>query len=317
MTATATKAHPAMMPNLSWLVEVRELRQPLSELRPIWVRQGIIQADEPHPLPQQHPFCELNLVLSGRGPVFLEQEQACRRAGDLLLIGPGIPHWGKIDQGPVRFLTVYFMPSLLLEFGPETDGVRFLRRFTAKQNLQERLVRPTPALRRRLTLLFEDIATEFDGDRLGREFKLRSILMDLLVQLLRWEEREGRTLADPGNGTDWRFIHKALIYLREHFAEPVYAREVAAATGVCESRLKEIFHHTLGISWVKYLQIYRIHQAAAILSQPDSNVTEAALAVGFDNLGHFNRLFRRFKGTTPKLFRKSLPQASRRTPTGC
>ncbi|MCL5097627.1 MAG: AraC family transcriptional regulator [Candidatus Omnitrophica bacterium] len=306
---TVPEAHSGKLSNLSWLVEVRELSQPLSELRPIWVQQGIIETDAQHPLPQQHPFCELNLTLSGQGPLFLGKEEAYRRAGDLLMLGPGVPHWGKLDEGPVRFLTVYFLPSLLLEFGPETDGIRFLRRFTAKQSLQERVVCPTPELRSRLTGLFIDIAAEFAGERLGREFRLRSILMELLTELLRWEELEGRTVAGLGDVTDWRFIHKALLYLRIHFAEPVYERDVAAAAGVCQSRLREIFRQTLGMSWVRYLQIYRIHQAAALLSQPDSNVTEAALSVGFDHLGHFNRLFRLFKGTSPMHFKKSIMQS--------
>ena len=91
-------------------------------------------------------------------------------------------------------------------------------------------------------------------------------------------------------------------YLREHHAEPVYAKDVARAAGISESRLKILFRYALNLSWVKYLQGYRIHRAAALLSEGRLNVTEAALEVGFDSLSHFNETFHSFMGVSPKSF---------------
>ena len=51
-----------------------------------------------------------------------------------------------------------------------------------------------------------------------------------------------------------------------------------------------------------YLQGYRIHRAAALLSEGRLNVTEAALEVGFDSLSHFNETFHSFMGVSPKSF---------------
>ena len=82
----------------------------------------------------------------------------------------------------------------------------------------------------------------------------------------------------------------------------MYSKEVARAAGVSESQIKLLFHQALNLSWVKYLQGYRIHRAAALLSEGKLNVTEAALAVGFDSLSHFNDTFRSFMGVTPKNF---------------
>ena len=99
---------------------------------------------------------------------------------------------------------------------------------------------------------------------------------------------------------DWRPVHKTLAHLRDHYTEPIYAKDVARAAGISESRLKLLFQKALGISWVKYLQGYRIHRAAALLSESTYNVTEAALAVGFESLSHFNATFRSFMGVSPK-----------------
>ena len=133
--------------------------------------------------------------------------------------------------------------------------------------------------------------------------------MEMLVSLLRWEQQQGRSLTLDELQEDWRPILRALQFLREHFAEPIYACDVARAAGVSESRLKASFHEALGLSWVKFLQGYRIHRAAARLHESGHNVTEAALAVGFESLSHFNATFRSFMGASPKDYMRTTEKA--------
>jgi AraC-like DNA-binding protein len=52
----------------------------------------------------------------------------------------------------------------------------------------------------------------------------------------------------------------------------------------------------------KYLQGYRIHRAAALLGGSDCNVTETALAVGFESLSHFDATFQAFMGVSPRVY---------------
>lgn len=292
-------AHPAKLPELAWLLDVTESRQPLSETSPIWIRHGEIHTGPPVPQPERHPYCEFGIVLEGEGVSMVEREEAERWPGDLFLAGPGVPHWGRITKYPLRFITIFFLPSIVVEMGPQSDGPRILSRFTARQSLAERLVRPPPALLRRLTELLQEAVAEFEHKRFGREIRLRSLLMEALVPLLRWEESEGRNIGAEHLELDWRPILRTLQYLREHYTEPIYAKNVARAAGMSESRLKILFQNALGMSWVKYLQGYRIHRAAALLGEAGHNVTEAALAVGFESLSHFNATFRSFMGVSP------------------
>lgn len=298
------KAKPAKLTELSWLVEVTESRQPLSELCPIWVRHGIVHSGLPVPHPERHPYCEFGTAVEGNTEAFVEREQARRLPGDMLLAGPGVPHWARITKYPLKFITVYFLPIVLIELGPESDGPKILRRFTMHQSLAQRLVRPPAELRDRLMRQFEEIVLEFERNRFGREVRLRTLLMEQLVQLLRWESDAGINAVDAELEFDWKPVHKALQYIREHYSEPIYTQNVARAAGKSETRLKVIFHKALGISWVKYLQSYRIHRAAALLSESGCNVTEAALATGFESLSHFNVTFRSFMGVAPTVYQK-------------
>jgi AraC-like DNA-binding protein len=288
---------------LSWLSDVKESGPGLTPRAPIWVRHFIIRRESVPPRPECHPYCELGLHLAGSGVELVERERAERQAGDLFLAAPGVPHWFKTTRYPLIGIAIYFLPSLLCEMGPDRDGVHILRRFTARQHIGRRLLRPPAGLRRRFVRGFREIHVEFQRRPLGSEVRLRTSLLDMLVDLVRWERRTGREEADalPSN---WRHVNRALHYLREHFAEPVYAHDVADAVGLSESRLKVLFREALGIPWSRYIQGYRIQQAAALLGSGSASVTDVALAVGFESPSHFNATFRAFMGVSPGAYLK-------------
>lgn len=301
---TPAKAQAPSSSELSWLSDVTELRQPLSALRPIWVRRTIIHSGPFIPHPARHPYCELSMSLAGTGINYLGREELEWHPGDIYLVGPGMPHWGRVSTYPVEYIAIYFLPSVLIELGPESDGAIILRRFTAPQSINDRLLHVQGDLKARLTQGFREILAEFEQERFGREISLRTLLMGLLVQLLRWEQRMGRQLETGPLAANWQPVNQALHYLREHYPEPVYAREVARAAGVSIPRLDRLFYQALGMSWVKYLQGYRVHQAAILLGESRYNVTETAYAVGFQSLSHFNAVFRAFMGIYPSGYAK-------------
>ncbi len=296
---------------LSWLSEVAESLQPLNEIFPIWVRHGTIHSGPAVAHPEKHPFCELGTTLRGVVECYVERERFRRMPGDLFWAGPGVPHWAQIIEYPFEFMTVYFLPSVLIEVGPEHDGSRIISRLTASQPLSKRLLRPPPKLRASILGRLKEMIVEFEEDQFGREIRLRILLTGVLVDLIRWEEGSGRELREQYEQFDWAPVNKALHYLREHFSEPIYARHLAKAAGLSESSMKVLFHKSLGMSWVKFLQGYRIHRAAAHLCLPCSSITEVALSVGFDSISHFNSTFRSFMGVAPSEYQSRQWDAKR------
>ena len=54
----------------------------------------------------------------------------------------------------------------------------------------------------------------------------------------------------------------------------------------------------------EYTSKVRIKHACDMLRTTDKNVTDIALAVGYESLGYFNRVFKKEMGLTPSAFRK-------------
>jgi len=306
------KASPTSIPDLSWLSEVRESGPRLSPAAPISTRHFVVGSGPALPHPETHPYCELGLHLGGSGIELVGREQAVRETGDVFLAGPGVPHWFKITRYPLVGTAIYFLPSVLCDVGPERDGLHILRRFTARQSLECRLIRPSPSLRRRLVAGFKEIHREFETrGGFGTQIRLHTLLMDMLVDIVRWERRTGRGLTEAASPPKWQQVNHALHYLREHFAETIYARDVARAIGVSESRLKVIFREALGVPWSRYVQGYRIQRAVGLLGTTDQSVTEVALSVGFESLSHFNATFRAFMGASPGAFHGRKPKTAK------
>jgi len=256
------------------------------------------------PYPEFHPYCEIGTCLKGSATSFVEKEQSERSPGDLLLLGPGVPHWAIVKQYPFKFVTVYFLPSVIIDLGPDSDGPLILRRFTQPQSLKERLVPVSTRLRYRFSGQLQAMATEFERKDFGHELRLRILLMELLLELFQMEQQTGRNVVGKSLEFDWNPVNKALRYLRENLSEPIYSHEVAKIAGVSQSRLRVLFQGAIGMPWVNYLRSLRVHRAAAYLCEGKLNITEVALAAGFESQSHFNVTFRSFMNLSPSAYQQ-------------
>jgi AraC-like DNA-binding protein len=100
-------------------------------------------------------------------------------------------------------------------------------------------------------------------------------------------------------------LRRALAFLGRSYAEPVSLQQLASQSHVSASHLSFLFRTELGLSTKTLLNRIRIHKAQEILrSHPRLPVTEVALQVGFADLSHFEKSFRRFVNRTPGQYRR-------------
>ena len=65
---------------------------------------------------------------------------------------------------------------------------------------------------------------------------------------------------------------------------------------------REIKHRT-GKTYTELVQTKRLTQAAYLLRTTAMNVADIAMAVGYDNISYFHRIFQKKYGMTPKKYR--------------
>ncbi|QCI69491.1 helix-turn-helix domain-containing protein [Phreatobacter stygius] len=100
-------------------------------------------------------------------------------------------------------------------------------------------------------------------------------------------------------------LRKALLYLGDHYAEPISLGQLARQAHVSQSHLSFLFRSALDTQFKTLLGRIRIHKAKEILAtQMRRQITDVAMSVGFTDLSHFEKSFRRMVGQTPREFRR-------------
>lgn len=99
-------------------------------------------------------------------------------------------------------------------------------------------------------------------------------------------------------------VREAQAWLAQNLtvAEPVKA--LASRFHQTERTLSRRFREAIGVSPLAYLQALRVERARQLLEATRLPVTEVAERVGYADVGHFRRVFRREAGLAPGDYRK-------------
>ena len=99
-------------------------------------------------------------------------------------------------------------------------------------------------------------------------------------------------------------IRKAILYVEDHYSEPIGVEDIAAHVGLDRTYLYRIFQRHLSCSPGTFLLNYRLERAAEHLSDSSLSISEIGLFVGFYDASHFYKAFRAKYGMTPKQYRE-------------
>lgn len=104
-------------------------------------------------------------------------------------------------------------------------------------------------------------------------------------------------------------LKRALAYLKDHAAEPLTLGDLARQAHVSQSHLGFLFRSELGTTFKLLLQQLRIEHAKQLLRDGQRlRITDVALQVGFGDLSHFEKSFRRAVGVSPRSYRRTADQ---------
>lgn len=99
-------------------------------------------------------------------------------------------------------------------------------------------------------------------------------------------------------------IQTALDFIAARYTEPMTLDDAARAACYSRCHFCKIFKEQTGMSFVAYLSEFRIKRAAELLLHSERAVTDIAFEVGFNDLSHFERVFRSRRKQTPTQFRQ-------------
>lgn len=124
------------------------------------------------------------------------------------------------------------------------------------------------------------------------------------------EEKEGGaggSVPERGESAAGSFIvNKALEYMRENYNRKVTLTDVADNTFVSQWHLSKLLNRHTGQSFSELLNSIRIEKAKELLENPALRVGDVADMVGFLDMAHFSRVFKKVTGVSANEYRNTL-----------
>ena len=244
-----------------------------------------------------HPECELTLIESSHGLRFVGDSIERFSAGDLVLLGPGLPHyWNNPPdwRGKAKSIVVQFLPEVLGP-APELAVVRALLQRAGRG------VHFTGRAAREATIRLRGMGDLAPLPRLLRLIETLHLLASA---------RGTRLLASAGyapvfNVQDQSRLARVLDYVNAALTDGVEQREAARRAGMTPAGFSRYFRRKLGHTFEAFVNEVRVGRICrALIDEPERAVAEIAFANGYNNLANFNRQFLRRTGLSPVAYRR-------------
>ncbi|MDQ6420558.1 AraC family transcriptional regulator [Paenibacillus sp. LHD-117] len=242
-----------------------------------------------------HDFFEMGCIVSGMGWHIVNGQPFRLQPGMVFLLTPADFHELYPDEGQtIELFDFIFDDSFIRPAIHESlfghSGL-FLHTFEGEGA-------------RRLEAEFSTIWDETQHWQFGSDIVVQGSFERILVHLAR---QLGANRSDDKAGlkeTIQPSIRKALLYIQHHFREPVTLAVAADYAGLSANYFSECFRKQVGLSYQEYLNDRRLQFASALLRSSELPVTEVCFAAGFNTIPHFDRVFKRKFGSSPREYRK-------------
>lgn len=248
-----------------------------------------------------HKNFELNFITSGSGRRIVGDNISGFEKGDLVLLGPDLPHCWEVMEGNNKKAF-----CIVTHFSEDIVSSDFFK---------------MPELERVVDLLIQSrrgLRFKIDDDTKIRQIleKMTQVegleyyihLLRVFNKLLKIQEREklSNPLAQEGNfSRNLEKINKVYEYVFQHIQDGVKLEEASALLNMSPNSFCRFFKKKTDLTFMEYVKRVRVGIAAKLLAETDKQVTLICFESGYNNLANFNFYFKSIMGKTPSEYRKS------------
>lgn len=126
----------------------------------------------------------------------------------------------------------------------------------------------------------------------------------LFLQLMNYTDK----LETDENAGEQKLVLAVLGYIEIHYRDGELT-QLAESMHYDVSWLSREIRRQTGKTYTELVQAKRLSQAAYLLTATGMNVLDVALAVGYDNISYFHRIFQKKYGMTPRKYRLEAKQS--------
>lgn len=253
--------------------------------------------------PDRHNEIELNLLQTGSLSYIFGGRKIIIEAGRLAVFWAAIPHQViSADNNPEYFVATiplawflqwnipqYLVHSVLhgrIEFDPMPDKTGLDKRFL--ERWIEDLASGQAELRRAALL----------------EIEARLVRLATALPAYHTEQVDNRThgliLSEGGLSK----AEQMSAYIARHYTELLTVEKISQSVGLHPNYAMAVFRKAFGGTMIDFVTQHRLSHAQLLLITTDNTILSVSLDAGFGSISHFNEMFKKSFGCTPRQYRQ-------------
>ncbi|NLM80409.1 MAG: AraC family transcriptional regulator [Clostridiales bacterium] len=256
--------------------------------------------------PHTHHALEISCVLEGRGRYYIEGRAYDLLPGDVIILSNTETHAVRVQEGcSLKHLVIHFDPSFIWNSLANDIDYNFLLVFYERgPNFSNRLDRDNPATARIFSLML-DIQREFKEKKLCYELIIKIKLQTIFAEILRnFDYIDREKVVKPLSGSDIFHLNKVIDHINKNLDSELRLGELAEMVHLSPTYFSTLFKRFNGVSPIEYIVHKRVQRAIELIRTTDMNLTEIAMACGFNNATNFYKAFNKVTGRTPASYRR-------------
>lgn len=258
-----------------------------------------------------HPEYELTYIVRGSGQRFVGDNVSTFSAGDLVLLGPDLPHFWKSSSEYYEENSALQCEAVVVHFSQllATSIFNVLPEF---ESIKALIAPATSGLffdikkHSEISTLMLTLHNNLPSDQLINFFQL----LNLLTQVPTPTRLAGTSFQLSADSAENERMRRILEYTMLHFHETITLKEIAAVAHLSEAAFCRYFKKRCSKSYFSYLNELRVSHAKQLIGASWMSIGQVALESGYSNLSHFHRQFHRQTGVSPLRYRQHYQNTS-------
>ncbi|MEK6795499.1 MAG: AraC family transcriptional regulator [Spirochaetota bacterium] len=257
--------------------------------------------------PHRHEFLEFFYVNAGSAVHRLDDNSYALTPGDMVILSPEHEHSFSVVEGEHFDITVcVFTPAFLSDADASLDSVIadiFLRPFSS---FGFEKMRFSGTAEVKVRSLLAEMIDEYEKRPNGFRVALRAKLTDLLVTIVRAYDADVTVRSRNADTRKSHAIVDVISFVTGNFRQHLTLESIVSEhTDMTKEYFCVLFKRATGKTFVQHLTDLRLEHAKKLLTSASLSVTEVCFDSGFNDLSHFERIFRRNVGVSPRQFQRA------------
>jgi AraC-like DNA-binding protein/mannose-6-phosphate isomerase-like protein (cupin superfamily) len=255
----------------------------------------------------RHGYFEVLYLCSGSANCHIQDRLLPFNEGDLAIIGSTLYHRIECQSSsPLTIAAMFFEPDMIRCDGA-SDSAEYLTPFLLQDEEFPHIVPAETGVPRQVFDMMLRIRSELPASTPRSRLALKTYMKMLLMLLVnQYAPYAGTVEIFQRQQYALDRLRPLFRYLGENGGNAIQVGNAARICGMSESHFMSVFKRVTGLSFVTYINHYRIERAQALLANTDESMASISQQVGFCDQSYFGMIFRRIIGMTPVTYRRRI-----------